>query len=90
MHRAVEQFLDEIRKAPKFAAAAARDPKPGGDLEGLRRVFETLHCSDEAVAIRCFDRLTAAISDKSQPIKARVLAVQAILIDTAQRMGIRG
>lgn len=67
-------FIDEIRAAPRFAAAAQQNPQWLDELDALAAALEAVYGSDIAAAIDASDRITAIIGN-DEPLKARLLAV---------------
>jgi hypothetical protein len=74
------RFTDEIKAAPKFAAAAQRDPQWLDELDALAATLQAVYGSDAAGAIAASDRITAIIHGAA-PLKARLLAVNDVLAD---------
>jgi hypothetical protein len=77
----VESFLAEIRADPKFIAGVARDPRVLADFEeaesGPRSIYS--RGTDDPRLIKFWDDVRRIVA-RDDTIKARLLAIQAIMI----------
>jgi hypothetical protein len=80
----IDDFIAEIKAAPKFAAAAASNPTWIETVEGLKVALRglSLLADDDVRALDMYDRATAIISSDAA-VGQRVLAVHDILVEAS-------
>jgi hypothetical protein len=77
MNAKIDAFVEQIRKRPKFVAAAASDPKWIGQLEAIRQFLHAVHRNPEMIGAS--DKILAVIDRSDLSLKQRVLAVGKLL-----------
>src|ERR1700675_794645 len=92
MHPVAERFIEEIRTASGFVAAAERDPAWHDQLDAIERALRHVydHADEIPAAQEVFDFICDAIGDRAVPLKARLLALVALMEKCPKPARLRG
>jgi hypothetical protein len=79
----VDNFLDEIRGSPKFAAAAATDPKWIEQVDAIERGLNAVDrvANEDPAILEIFDEIQTAISRADLSLKQRLLEVVRLITE---------
>jgi len=81
MTDAIDAFIDGIKSAPQFVAAAASDPVYAQHLEAIEFGLNEIdrRANDDPEMIEAYDKAMAIISDNRRTLKQRLLALGDLL-----------
>ena len=80
MHRNIENFIDEIRRAPGFITASQNSAHWLDHLFAIERGLDALCRDCRSEVIEIVDRIQGAVARKSLPLNERLLELEKLFV----------